>query len=157
RIGGRAGTYGELVAADPAWLAPLGDDVDFVTGATLPLNALTARHCIDLLAAEPGATILITGASGAVGSYAVQLAVRDGYRVIALSGRDDEDWPRELGAHEVVFTRSPGDGEPERGITFKPMLVDTDPAALRSLADDLAAGRLKPSRVAETLDLAEAA
>ena len=193
RIGGRAGTYGELVAADPAWLAPLGDEVDFVTGATLPLNALTARHCIDLLAAEPGATILITGASGAVGSYAVQLAVRDGYRVIALSGRDDEDWPRELGAHEVlprdtdlasipqvdavldlvplgpasqvaakdggevVFTRSPGDGEPERGITFKPMLVDTDPAALRSLADDLAAGRLKPSRVAETLDLAEAA
>jgi NADPH:quinone reductase-like Zn-dependent oxidoreductase len=193
RIGGTRGTYGELAAVDPDWLAPLGDDVDFVTGATLPLNALTARQCIDLLDAEPGATVLITGASGAVGGYAVQLAVRDGYRVIALAGRDDEDWPRELGAHEVlprdtdlasiervdavldlvpigpacqvaardggevVFTRSPGDEQPERGITFKPMLVNTDPPALRALADDMAAGRLKPSRVAQTFDLAEAA
>jgi NADPH:quinone reductase-like Zn-dependent oxidoreductase len=193
RIGGRTGTYGELAAVDPDWLAPLGDEVDFVTAATLPLNALTARHCIDLLDAEPGATVLITGASGAVGGYAVQLAVRDGYRVIALAGRDDEDWPRELGAHEVlprdtdlasigpvdavldlvpigpssqaaakdggevVFTRSPGDDEPERGITFKPMLVNTDPAALRTLAADLTEGRLRPSRVAEALDLADAA
>jgi NADPH:quinone reductase len=193
RIGGRMGTYGELAAVDPDWLAPLGDGIDFVTGATLPLNALTARQCIDLLDAEPGATVLITGASGAVGGYAVQLAVRDGYRVIALAGRDDEDWPHELGAHEVlprdtdlsaagpvdavldlvpigaasqaaakdggevVFTRSPGDAEPERGITFKPMLVQPDAAALRSLAADLSEGRLRPSRVAQTLDLADAA
>lgn len=193
RIGGRVGTYAELAAVDPDWLAPLADGVDFVTGATLPLNALTARQCIDLLDAEPGATVLITGASGAVGGYAVQLAVREGYRVIALAGRDDEDWPRELGAHEVlprdtdlasvgpvdavldlvpigpasqaaakdggevVFTRSPRDGEPERGIQFKPMLVESDPAALRALAADLGEGRLRPSRVAQTLDLGEAA
>jgi NADPH:quinone reductase len=113
--------------------------------------------------------------------------------VIALAGRDDEDWPRELGAHEVlsrdtglasigpvdavldlvplgpasqvaakdggevVFTRSPRDGEPERGIRFKPMLVNSDPAGLRALAEDLAAGRLRPSRVAHTFDLADAA
>jgi NADPH:quinone reductase len=193
RIGGRVGTYAELAAVDPDWLAPLGEGIDFVTGATLPLNALTARQCIDLLDARPGATVLITGASGAVGGYAVQLAVGEGYRVIAVAGRDDEDWPRELGAHEVVardtdlaavgpvdavldlvplgpasqaaardggevvFTRSPRDGEPERGIRFKPMLVESDPAALRELAADLAEGRLRPSRVAETLDLAEAA
>jgi NADPH:quinone reductase len=193
RIGGRVGTYAELAAVDPAWLAPLGEEIDFVTGATLPLNALTARQCIDLLDARPGATVLITGASGAVGGYAVQLAAGDGYRVIALAGRDDEDWPRELGAHEVaprdtdladlgpvdavldlvpigpasqaaardggevVFTRSPRDGEPERGIRFKPMLVESDPEALRELAADLAEGRLRPSRVAETVDLAEAA
>jgi NADPH:quinone reductase len=193
RIGGRVGTYAELAAVDASWLAPLADGIDFVTGATLPLNALTARQCIDLLDAEPGATLLITGASGAVGGYAVQLAVRDGYRVIALAGRDDEDWPRELGAHEVlprdtdlatvgpvdavldlvplgpssqtaakdggevVFTRSPGDSKPERGIEFKPMLVQTDPPALRALAADLAEGRLEPSRVAQALDLAEAA
>ena len=193
RIGGRVGTYAEAAAVDPDWLAPLADGIDYVTGATLPLNALTARHCIDLLDAEPGGTLLITGASGAVGGYAVQLAVRDGFRVIAIAGRDDEDWPRALGAHEVlprdtdlasvgpvdavldlvpigpasqaavkdggevVFTRSPRDGEPERGVTFKPMLVQTDPAALRKLAADLGEGRLRPSRVAHTLDLGEAA
>ena len=193
RIGGRVGTYAELAAVERGWLAPLGDDVDFATGATLPLNALTARHCIDLLDAEPGATVLITGASGAVGGYAVQLAVRDGYRVIALAGRDDEDWPRALGAHdvlprdtdltgvgpvdavldlvpigaasqaaakdggEVVFTRTPQGGEPERGIVFKPMLVQTDPVALQKLAAELSEGRLRPTRVAQTLDLGEAA
>ena len=128
-----------------------------------------------------------------MGGYAVQLAVRDGYRVIAMAGSDGEDWVRSLGAHEVlprdadlsgagpvdavfdavplgpesavaakdggvvVFTRSPGDGEPERGVRFKPMLVQPDPQALRALAADLAEGRLRPARVAETLDLAEAA
>ncbi len=193
RIGGRVGTYAEAAAVDPSWLAPLPDGIDYVTGATLPLNALTARQCLDLIEAEPGGTILITGAGGAVGGYAVQLAVRDGYRVIALAGRDDEEWPRELGAHEVlprdtdlasleqvdavldmvpigaaaqaavkdggeiVFTRTPRDGEPERGVRFKPMLVQSDPDALRRLAADLGAGRLRPSRVAYTLDLADAA
>ncbi len=193
RIGGRVGAYAELAAVEPDWLAPIAEDVDFVTGSVLPLNVLTARQCLDLLEAKPGDTILITGASGAVGGYAVQLAVRDGYRVIAMAGSDGEDWVRSLGAHEVlprdadlsgagpvdavfdavplgpksavaakdggvvVFTRSPGDGEPERGVRFKPMLVQPDPQALRALADDLAEGRLRPARVAETLDLAEAA
>ena len=193
RIGGRVGSYAEAAAVDPGWLAPLADGVDFVTAATLPLNALTARQCLDLLEAKPGDTILITGAGGAVGGYAVQLAVRDGYRVIALAGSDGEDWVRSLGAHEVlprntelggigpvdavfdavpigpasaaavkdvgvvVFTRSPRGDEPDRGVRFKPMLVQSDPEALRELAADLAEGRLRPTRVAHTLDLAEAA
>ncbi len=102
RIGGRVGAYAEAAAVDPDWLAPIGDALDDAAAATLPLNALTARQALDLLAAPPGATILITGAAGAVGGYATQLAVREGYRVIAMAGRDDEEWVQSLGPAEVL-------------------------------------------------------
>jgi NADPH:quinone reductase len=102
RIGGRVGAYAEAAAVDPEWLAPLPDGVDDVTAATLPLNALTARQGLDLIAAPAGATILVTGATGAVGGFATQLAVRDGLRVVALASTRDEDWVASLGADEVL-------------------------------------------------------
>jgi NADPH2:quinone reductase len=103
RIGGRVGAYAQAAAVDPGWLAPLfSDAVDHVTAATLPLNALTARQALDLIAAAPGATLLITGASGGVGGFAVQLAAREGYRVLAQASDDDEGWVASLGATEVL-------------------------------------------------------
>jgi NADPH:quinone reductase len=53
RIGGRVGAYAEAAAVDPSWLAPIGDALDDAVAATLPLNALTARQALDLLAAPP--------------------------------------------------------------------------------------------------------
>jgi Alcohol dehydrogenase GroES-like domain len=50
RIGGRVGAYAQAAAVDPGWLAPLPGDVDAPTAATLPLNALTARQALDLIA-----------------------------------------------------------------------------------------------------------
>jgi NADPH:quinone reductase-like Zn-dependent oxidoreductase len=102
RIGGRVGAYAQAAAVDPGWLAPLTTDIDDATAATLPLNALTARQALDLIALPPGATLLVTGASGAVGGFAVQLAVRDGHRVVAQASHDDEDWVASLGASEVL-------------------------------------------------------
>jgi NADPH:quinone reductase-like Zn-dependent oxidoreductase len=102
RIGGRMGAYAEAAAMQPAWLAPLDPDVSFEVGATLPLNALTAREALAMLALPVGATLLITGAGGAVGGYATQLAAAAGLRVIAVAGRDDEDWVTGLGAAEVL-------------------------------------------------------
>jgi NADPH2:quinone reductase len=102
QIGGRVGAYAERVAVDPAWLAPLPEGVPFEEAATLPLNALTARQALDLLGLGAGDTLLVTGASGGVGGYAVQLAVADGVRVIGVAGRDDEDWVASLGAVEVL-------------------------------------------------------
>jgi NADPH:quinone reductase-like Zn-dependent oxidoreductase len=83
RIGGRVGAYAQAAAVDPGWLAPLSTELDDATAATLPLNALTARQALDMIAAPPGATLLVTGASGAVGGFATQLAVREGLRVLA--------------------------------------------------------------------------
>jgi len=102
RIGGRVGAYAELAAVEPSWLAPLGGDVDDAGAATLPLNALTARQALDLIGAPPESTLLITGASGAVGGFATQLAARDGIRVLAQASTDDEDWVASLGAAEVI-------------------------------------------------------
>lgn len=102
RIGGRVGAYAEAVAVEETWLAPIADDVDYAVAATLPLNALTARQALDLIAAPAGATLLITGASGAVGGFATQLAVRDGLRVLAVASGGDEEWVAGLGAAEVL-------------------------------------------------------
>ena len=102
RIGGRVGAYAQAAAVDPGWLAPLATDIDDPTAATLPLNALTAQQALDLIAAPPGATLLITGASGAVGGFATQLAARAGCRVLAQASDDDEEWVASLGATEVL-------------------------------------------------------
>jgi NADPH:quinone reductase-like Zn-dependent oxidoreductase len=102
RIGGRVGAYAQAAAVDPDWLAPLSTDVDDATAATLPLNALTAQQALDMIAAPPGATLLVTGASGAVGGFATQLAVRAGLRVVAQASHDDEDWVASLGPAEVL-------------------------------------------------------
>jgi NADPH:quinone reductase-like Zn-dependent oxidoreductase len=102
RIGGRVGAYAQAAAVDPGWLAPLSTDIDDATAATLPLNALTAQQALDLIAAPPGATLLITGASGAVGGFATQLATRAGLHVLAQASNDDEEWVASLGATEVL-------------------------------------------------------
>ena len=102
RIGGRVGAYAQAAAVDPGWLAPLATDLDDVKAATLPLNALTAQQALDLIAAPAGATLLVTGASGAVGGFATQLAARAGLRVLAQASDDDEDWVASLGATEVL-------------------------------------------------------
>jgi NADPH:quinone reductase-like Zn-dependent oxidoreductase len=99
---GTAGAYAEAVAADVGWLVELPEGLDPVLGATIPLNALTAVQGLELLGLAPDSTILVTGASGGVGTFAVQLAARAGHRVVALAGRDDEDWPRSLGASVVL-------------------------------------------------------
>jgi NADPH2:quinone reductase len=102
RIGGRVGAYAEAAALDPAWLAPLDDSVPFETGATLPLNALTAREALGMLALPSGARLLVTGAGGAVGGFATQLGAAAGLEVVAVAGRDDEDWVAGLGAAQVL-------------------------------------------------------
>ena len=102
RIGGRVGAYAQAAAVDPGWLAPLRTDIDDATAATLPLNALTAQQALDLIAAPPGATLLVTGASGAVGGFATQLAARAGLRVLAQASHDDEAWVASLGPAEVI-------------------------------------------------------
>ena len=99
---GALGAYAEAVAVDAGWLVPLPDELDHVIASTVPLNAVTARQGLDLLDLAPSSELLVTGASGGVGSFAVQIAVAGGHRVIAVAGRDDEAWVESLGAAEVL-------------------------------------------------------
>jgi NADPH:quinone reductase-like Zn-dependent oxidoreductase len=97
-----SGSYQEVLLAEPSWLAPIPDTVDFIEAATLPLNAPTARQGLRLAALRPGQTVLVSGASGGVGGFAVQAAVAAGARVIAISSADDADYVKTLGPAEVL-------------------------------------------------------
>ncbi|MFF4020149.1 NADP-dependent oxidoreductase [Streptomyces sp. NPDC001843] len=85
-----------VVPTDAVALAPA--TADAAHAATLPLNALTAAQGLDLLELAPGQSLLVTGAAGAVGGYAVQLAVHQGVSVTALAREGDEELVRSLGA-----------------------------------------------------------
>ena len=78
---GRAfGTAAEYIALAEHLVTPLPDDVSFAAGATLGIPAMTAWCCLNGDGATAGQTVLVTGGAGAVGHYAVQLAMGRGAR-----------------------------------------------------------------------------
>ena len=109
-IDSTGGAYAEylVVDTDQVTRAPAGSTHS--EAATLPMNGLTARLALDVLALEPGETVAVTGAAGAVGGYAIQLAKADGLRVIADAAESDEALVAALGADQIV-ARGPGVGE----------------------------------------------
>ena len=96
------GSWADLIAvpADNAAAAPAG--VDRAAAGAAPLAAITALAAVDALELEQGSTVLIVGATGGVGSYAVQLAAHAGATVIAPALPEDEDYLRGLGASELI-------------------------------------------------------
>jgi NADPH2:quinone reductase len=98
----RTGAYAEVISVDPAWIAPVPDALDDVTAAAVPLNALTARAALELAGVRAGQTVLITGAGGGVGGFAVQLAVGAGAHVLAVASTGDEAYVTGLGAKDVL-------------------------------------------------------
>jgi NADPH:quinone reductase-like Zn-dependent oxidoreductase len=90
--------------------APIPAGLDFVHAAALPVAIETATRTLDLLGVTHGQTVLINGASGAVGTCAVQLAVARGARVIGTSSQANHDYLRSLGAEATTY----GDGLEER-------------------------------------------
>ncbi|GAA3369750.1 NADP-dependent oxidoreductase [Streptomyces antimycoticus] len=86
--------------------APAG--IDAVHAATIPLNGLTAAQSVENLGLRAGQTVLVTGAEGAVGGYAVQLARRRGLVVIASDLSADGQFATTVaGADDYV----PGGGD----------------------------------------------
>jgi NADPH:quinone reductase len=96
------GAQAELVVVAADSVARVPDGVSFMAAATLPMNGLTARLALDLLGLPPGQSLAVTGAAGAVGGYAIQLAVAAGLRVIADAAPADAGLVRRLGADAVV-------------------------------------------------------
>jgi NADPH:quinone reductase-like Zn-dependent oxidoreductase len=96
------GTYAEYVGAPSAIVAKKPESIGFAEAAALPTPGLTAMALVDAVNPKEGETVLIVGATGGVGSYAIQLAARRGARVIATARRTNEAFARQLGATEVV-------------------------------------------------------
>ena len=104
---GAHGAYAELVAVPSASVARAPAGFSDTEAATLPMNGLTARLALDVLGLDPGDTLAVSGAAGAVGGYAVQLGKAAGLRVIADASASDRELVAGLGADDVV-ERGPG-------------------------------------------------
>ncbi|MBO0839260.1 MAG: NADP-dependent oxidoreductase [Sciscionella sp.] len=102
RISEPLGTFADYVVLDAGDVAAAPNDVDPVEAASLPLNGLTALQALDEMELRAGDTLLVTGAAGAVGGYAVELGAIRGLRVIAIAGDSDADLVRGFGAEHVV-------------------------------------------------------
>jgi NADPH:quinone reductase len=99
---GSHGGYSSRLALPVGSVAHAPAGTTHAQAATLPMNGLTARRALDLLALPAGATLAVTGAAGAFGGYVVQLAHADGLRVVADASPADEELVRGLGADAVV-------------------------------------------------------
>lgn len=97
------GGWSQRVAAPTARMATLQDDVSFAAAATLPIAGLTALRTLRYGGFLVGRRVLITGAAGGVGRFAVELAARAGARVTGVVGGPQRaEGLQELGAAEVV-------------------------------------------------------
>lgn len=97
------GAWAELVAVPTQALAVLPEGVSFSQAATLPVAGLTALLGLEKAGCLLGRTVLITGATGGVGDFAVQLAHEVGANVVALlRTMERAERVREIGAHTVV-------------------------------------------------------
>jgi len=102
------GGYARYVAVSARDVAPMPSNLAFEEAAAVPLAALTALQALrDRADLQPGAHILINGASGGVGSFAVQIAKAMGARVTATCSERNVALVRELGADAVIdYTRT---------------------------------------------------
>jgi NADPH2:quinone reductase len=110
------GAWAELAAVDTAVLAPLPEGISDAQAATLPVAGLTALAAVEMIGPMLGRPVLVTGASGGVGRFAVQLANASGAHVTAVSASPERARGlRELGAHEVIHELA-GEGPEYHGI-----------------------------------------
>jgi NADPH:quinone reductase-like Zn-dependent oxidoreductase len=105
-LGSYTGGYAEYVAAPASEFVRKPKQIDFNTAASVPVGALTAWQGIfDHGKLASGQRILITGASGAVGSMAVQLAKAKGAHVIGTGSGRNEEFVKRLGTDEFIDYR----------------------------------------------------
>ncbi|PZS08009.1 MAG: alcohol dehydrogenase [Solirubrobacterales bacterium] len=101
----RSGAWAELAAVGTDLLAELPEAVSFEQAATLPVAGLTALRALEVAGFVLGKRVLVTGASGGVGRFAIQLAKLAGAHVTALARRTDG--LIELGADQLLHELEP--------------------------------------------------
>ena len=101
------GTYAEYALAPEGKLAHKPASLSFEQAAVVPISGLTALQAVrDHARVQPGQSVLVVGASGGVGSWAVQIAAAHGARVTGVASTTKLDLVRSLGAEDVIdYTR----------------------------------------------------
>jgi NADPH:quinone reductase-like Zn-dependent oxidoreductase len=127
------GAYAEYAVGNRLFPKPAG--LSWEVAAALPIAGETSERVLDQLAVGAGDTLLIHGASGAVGTLAVQLAVRRGATVIGTASEANHKYLTALGAVPTTY----GDGLVERVRALAPHGIDAvfDVAGHDALADSV--------------------
>jgi len=105
--GAGRGAYAELIATPQGKVAPKPAELSFQEAAVLPYAAFAALQAVrEQARVQPGESVLVVGATGAVGSIAVQVAKASGAEVTAVCGPRDQPLAASLGADSVIdYTR----------------------------------------------------
>ena len=100
------GSFAEYAVAREDKLSHKPTNISFEQAAAMPISGLTALGALDAAGVTRGSTVLIVGASGGVGTYAVQIAVARGATVTGVASGSKADLVTELGARHVIdYTR----------------------------------------------------
>ncbi|MFT4040776.1 MAG: NAD(P)-dependent alcohol dehydrogenase [Thermomicrobiales bacterium] len=102
------GTLAEYACVPAGQLVRTPANLSMTQAAATPTSGLTALQALrDIAQVQPGQTVLITGAAGGVGSFAVQIAKTLGAEVTGVCSTRNMDWVRSLGADHVIdYTRT---------------------------------------------------
>ncbi len=126
------GTFAEYAVAREGKLARKPSGLSFAQAAVLPVSGVTALQALGIARVAAGQRVLVTGASGGVGSYAVQLAAALGARVTGVASTGKLDLVRSLGAERVVdYTREDFAAGTERYEVIVDVAGNPSPSRLR--------------------------
>jgi NADPH:quinone reductase-like Zn-dependent oxidoreductase/predicted 3-demethylubiquinone-9 3-methyltransferase (glyoxalase superfamily) len=101
------GAYADFALAEAGRIAAKPARLGHTEAASVPVIAVTAWQMLfDHGRFQPGQTVLVHGASGSVGAFAVQLAAQAGAHVIGVASRPQADYVRQLGAAQIIESRT---------------------------------------------------
>ena len=98
----KIGAFAEYAAVDESALATVPDYLSMEEAACVPLTALTALQAIELMGAQAGQTLFISGGTGSLGAMAIPIAARMGIKVATNGSARNEERVRELGAGTFI-------------------------------------------------------
>ncbi len=138
------GTFAEYIVIPESYLAEKPVNLSAEETAGIPLAGLTAYQCLyDAGKLQENQTVLILGASGGVGSFAIQLAKVTGAKVIGVASEKNHSYMKELGADYTIDYRNTDVGEATREIYPDGVDLILDCTSGETLQQSLQA--LKPS------------
>ncbi len=104
----RLGTYGEYICLPETYpLVTMPNHLSFEEAAAVPLGGLNALHFMRLAAIKPGESVLVNGAGGSIGTFALQIAKDKGARVTAVDHAIKKEMLRRIGSdHFIDYSKS---------------------------------------------------
>jgi NADPH:quinone reductase-like Zn-dependent oxidoreductase len=139
------GANAEFAVASANMVAVKPERISSLEAASIPVVAVTAWQMLfEYARPEPGHTIMILGAAGNVGAYAVQFAASAGFHVVAVVGSKDVEYVRTLGAEDVIDYRAADFATPRSDVRSAFFYAEVTTARLNAISRFLEKGHVIP-------------